>query len=87
MMYYAGNTALSWLTSQATYMLRVDLWDWEGETKWAKYGSFYVGPKSDGYRLAVTDFSGITDVGEYKLCISVERYHKTFNPNVELIIF
>jgi hypothetical protein len=46
--------------------LRIDLWDWEGEAKFAKYGTFSVGPASDGYRLAVTDFTGSSDVGKYR---------------------
>jgi hypothetical protein len=62
----AGNTALAWLSSQTSYKLRVDLWDWEGETKFGTWGEFSVGPATDGYRLKVAQFLDGNGIG--KLC-------------------
>jgi hypothetical protein len=53
------------LTSQTGYKLRVDMWDWDGKTRYAEYGTFTVGPASDGYRLDVGDYTG--DAGRHKL--------------------
>jgi hypothetical protein len=58
-----GNADLAWLTSQNDYKLRFDLQDWDEDTRYAEYGTFTVGPASDGYRLDVGDYTG--DAGTY----------------------
>jgi ficolin len=57
---FTGNADLAWLSLQTDYQMRVDLWDWEGDTRYAKYGTFSVGPASDGYRLELDGFTGNT---------------------------
>ena len=32
--------------------------DWNGESKYAQYNQFLVGPESDKFRLTVTGYSG-----------------------------
>ncbi|XP_059409098.1 microfibril-associated glycoprotein 4-like [Carassius carassius] len=44
------------LTSNRTYMLRVDLEDFTGRKGFALYSSFSVGPEADGYKLQVSGF-------------------------------
>ncbi|XP_072162924.1 microfibril-associated glycoprotein 4-like [Diadema setosum] len=43
-------------------ILRVDLRDFEGETAYATYYSFYIGPESDKYQLFVSRYDG--DAGD-----------------------
>ena len=40
------------------YELRVDMTDWNGIHKYAKYGQFHVGEPIDKYRLAVIEYQG-----------------------------
>ena len=56
--FWLGNDFLSLLTSYDTQQLRIDLEDFEGETRFAKYSSFSVGPSHDQYRLNVSGYSG-----------------------------
>ena len=44
------------LTSQLdrTYKLRIDLWDWSGQTRYAAYQDFTIASEADGYRLNFT---------------------------------
>ncbi|XP_043242752.1 techylectin-5B-like [Amphibalanus amphitrite] len=48
------------LTSQQDreYELRVDLWDWDGQTRYATYQKFTIASEADGYRLDFTDYAG-----------------------------
>ena len=45
------------MTSQLDreYELRVDLWDWEEQTRYATYQHFTIASEEDGYRLDFTD--------------------------------
>ncbi|XP_062403469.1 microfibril-associated glycoprotein 4-like [Sardina pilchardus] len=54
--YWLGLQNIFLLTHGMKYELRVDMEDWEGGTVYALYGSFFLGPESDGYRLHVFDF-------------------------------
>ena len=42
----------------APHELRVDLWDWEGNTVYAKYQSFWIGGASSSYALFIDGHSG-----------------------------
>ena len=42
----------------APHELRVDLWDWEGNTAHAKYQSFWIGGSGSRYTLFVNGYSG-----------------------------
>ena len=54
----AGNSYLHNLTSTTSYQLRVDMGDFDGETRYAEYGSFSVGSAADKYELHVSNYSG-----------------------------
>ncbi len=54
----SGNCLLHTLTSGREYSLRIDMQDFEGNTRYALYGNFAVGPAMDGFRLTATGYSG-----------------------------
>ena len=54
----SGNRKLHTLTSSRAYILRVDLEDFENETRFAVYGLFSVGSEDDGFRITVGGYSG-----------------------------
>ncbi len=54
-----GNRLLHNMTSSRKYSLRIDLEDFEGNTSYALYGQFTVGPEADGFRLELREsYSG-----------------------------
>ncbi len=58
LMLLSGNRKLHTLTSSRTYILRVDLEDFENEQRYAVYGLFSVGSEDDGFRITVGGYSG-----------------------------
>ena len=56
--HWLGNDRMHRLTSQRAYELRIDLADWEGNTRYAVYDSFSVADESDYYRLSIGPYSG-----------------------------
>ena len=40
------------------YELRIDLEDWDGETRYAQYSLFDIGGQEDNYKLAVKSYTG-----------------------------
>ncbi|XP_078699848.1 angiopoietin-related protein 1-like [Branchiostoma floridae x Branchiostoma belcheri] len=61
--YWLGNENIHRLTNQKNYRLRVDLMDWELQTKkYAEYDTFRLAGESDQYRLTVSWYSG--DAGD-----------------------
>lgn len=49
------------------YELLVIMEDFEGNSAYASYSSFFVGPEADGYRLQVTGFTeGNADAGGFQ---------------------
>ena len=46
------------LTTSKQYELRIDLGDFEGNFRYAKYSTFRIGPESEGYKLEVGGYSG-----------------------------
>ncbi|CAH1224818.1 ANGPTL1 [Branchiostoma lanceolatum] len=61
--YWLGNENIHLLTTQKSYTLRIDMSDWEGESRFAVYSTFRVSGESDGYRLTIYGFTG--DVEDY----------------------
>ena len=47
-----GNDNLHLMTADTRQRLRVDLADWEGNTKYAEYDNFTVGSAQEKYKLA-----------------------------------
>ena len=61
--FWLGNENINRLLSRTKHFeLRIDLGDFENNKAYAKYGTFMVGPESDGYRLQVGRYSG--DAGD-----------------------
>ncbi|PIK41391.1 putative ficolin-2-like [Apostichopus japonicus] len=56
--HWLGNEKLYNLTKQKTYGLRVDLEDFEGSSRYAKYNPFVVAGPADNYRLQLGSYSG-----------------------------
>ncbi|MCJ8746097.1 hypothetical protein PDJAM_G00137870 [Pangasius djambal] len=56
--YWLGLENLYWLTSQASYKLRVHMEDWQGRQAFAEYDSFHIEPESDWYRLRLGSYQG-----------------------------
>lgn len=52
--YWMGLDLLHDFLRWPSLELRIDLVDYEGEHRWAKYSNFYVGPTQDHYRLKVS---------------------------------
>ncbi len=57
-LYAAGNRRLHILTSTKNYSLRIELEDFEGNTRYASYSHFAVGSEEDGFRLSLSGYSG-----------------------------
>uniref|UniRef100_A0A672GEU1 Microfibril associated protein 4 n=1 Tax=Salarias fasciatus TaxID=181472 RepID=A0A672GEU1_SALFA len=52
----AGLELLHYLTQNGSYVLRVVLDDFDGDTAYAQYDSFHIDAESDGYALHVSGF-------------------------------
>ncbi|XP_063416422.1 ryncolin-2-like [Mytilus trossulus] len=55
---WLGNEHLHQITSQGKYKLRIDLQDFENNTKYANYNHFEVGDEKSGYKLTVAGYDG-----------------------------
>ncbi len=69
----SGNRMLHTLTSTRNYSLRFDLQDFEGNSRYASYSYFAVGPEDDGFRLSLSGYSG--NAGSCLWQHSAERPH------------
>ena len=59
LLWCAGNDNLHLLTSRKRQTLRIDMADWEGNTRYAEYDNFKVGSERDKYKLiSVGRYSG-----------------------------
>ena len=46
------------ILKEGEYELRIDLQDWEKETRYAKYNKFNLGDSASNYKLEVLGYSG-----------------------------
>ena len=53
------------------YELRIDLEDWDGEKRYAKYSIFDIGGPEDNYKLAVYGYNG--NAGDVKICYAIAK--------------
>ncbi|KAI0239866.1 Ficolin-1, partial [Lamellibrachia satsuma] len=60
--FWLGNDYLHDLTSQAHYTLRIDMEDFENNTRYAVYSNFAVASESDKYKLSLGTFSGTAEI-------------------------
>ena len=81
--YWLGLQNLHWLTSTATYELRVDLEDFDGNIAYAKYNSFQIGDERLFFRLIVGDYEGTAGDSlkrqNYKSFSTRDQEHDTHN--------
>ena len=45
-------------STSAQFELRIDLEDWDNNTRYAVYENFYITHETDGYRLHIGNYSG-----------------------------
>nr|XP_039272722.1 techylectin-5B-like [Styela clava] len=60
--FWFGLDKLHHLTSSQTYELRIDMENFNGEKKFAKYGKFEIASSSEKYKLTIGEYSG--DAGD-----------------------
>nr|AHY19013.1 FREP2 [Argopecten irradians] len=70
--FWLGNQHLHYLTSSDWYSLRVELEDFENETRYANYNIFSIGDPKDGYRAFITGYKG--DAGDDMIQCSGYRF-------------
>ncbi|XP_008570604.1 PREDICTED: fibrinogen-like protein 1 [Galeopterus variegatus] len=56
--YWLGNKNLHLLTTQGDYTLKIDLADFEKNTRYAQYKNFKVGDEKNSYELNIGEYSG-----------------------------
>ncbi|XP_052694402.1 ficolin-2-like [Crassostrea angulata] len=59
--FWLGNHKLHNLLSQGTYEMRMDMEDFDNQTRYVKYSSFNVGNESSKYTVTLSGFSGDVD--------------------------
>ena len=55
---FSGNDLLNDITSQARYVLRIDMEDFENEIRYADYTDFAVDSERNKYKLSFGTYSG-----------------------------
>ena len=55
---FLGNTNIHRITSQGYYDLKIDLEDFEGNTRYALYKNFSVSSEDDFFTLSIGTYSG-----------------------------
>ncbi|KAK4322553.1 hypothetical protein Pmani_006696 [Petrolisthes manimaculis] len=56
--FWLGLNHLNVITSQSLHEIRIDLCDYDGNRRWAKYALFYVGPEESHYHIRVDWYTG-----------------------------
>ncbi|XP_052791813.1 fibrinogen alpha chain-like [Mya arenaria] len=56
--FWLGNEKIYELTSTEDYMLRISMWDWGGNSKFAEYEHFGLLDEANLYSLSVASYSG-----------------------------
>ena len=63
--HWLGNDKLHRLTVQKPYALRVNLWDWEGQSAYALYDNFTIGSADQYYILNYGEYDVNSTAGEF----------------------
>ncbi|CAG2214195.1 Angiopoietin-related protein 1,Ficolin-1-A,Angiopoietin-1,Fibrinogen C domain-containing protein 1,Ryncolin-1,Tenascin-N,Angiopoietin-related protein 7,Angiopoietin-related protein 6,Ficolin-3,Fibrinogen C domain-containing protein 1-B,Fibroleukin,Fibrinogen-like protein 1,Ficolin-1,Ficolin-1-B,Angiopoietin-4,Tenascin-R,Ryncolin-2,Techylectin-5B,Fibrinogen C domain-containing protein 1-A,Microfibril-associated glycoprotein 4,Fibrinogen-like protein A,Ryncolin-3,Angiopoietin-2,Tenascin-X,Ficolin-2,Tenascin len=56
--FWLGNEKIHKLTTGERYQLRIELQDWNNDTKYALYNTFNLGNEASGYKLTIGGYSG-----------------------------
>lgn len=67
---YSGNHRIYEIVQQGFYELRIDMADFNSESRYAVYKRFYIGDETTGYRLHVEDYEGTAGISTL-YCISI----------------
>uniref|UniRef100_K1Q9A0 Ficolin-1 n=1 Tax=Magallana gigas TaxID=29159 RepID=K1Q9A0_MAGGI len=59
--FWLGNDILHYLLRQGTYEMRMDMADFENQTRYVKYSSFNVGNETSNYSVTLHGYSGNVD--------------------------
>lgn len=54
----SGNDVIHEITSHNRHELRIDMYDFDGQTKYAKYSMFMIGDEKSEYELTVLGYKG-----------------------------
>ena len=54
----SGNEFLSRIQAQGLYELKIELEDFSGNTRYARYTTFDIGDRTSNYKLTVAGYSG-----------------------------
>ena len=52
-----GNDMIHYLTTQSNYSLRIDMTDWQGQSKFVIYNNFRIASELDDYRISISGFN------------------------------
>lgn len=55
---FIGNHRIHEIVQQGFYELRIDMADFNSESRYAVYKRFYIGDETTGYQLHVEDYEG-----------------------------
>ena len=56
--YLSGLAPIKRILGKGHYELRIDLEDWDGQKRYAKYNNFEIGSSKSNYELTVSMYSG-----------------------------
>uniref|UniRef100_UPI00358E5D3B fibrinogen-like protein 1 n=1 Tax=Myxine glutinosa TaxID=7769 RepID=UPI00358E5D3B len=56
--FWLGNDIIHQITSQGTYILQIDLADWNGEKRFAQYQNFRIADEKKNYQLSFGEYNG-----------------------------
>lgn len=75
--YWLGNEFLHILTSKRTYRLRIDMENFEGESRYAEYAVFNIQSADNNYTLTIGNYSG--DAGDSMIGYHNNQQFSTFD--------
>jgi len=65
--YFSGNEKLHKMTEHNSYILRIELEDFNNRTRYAEYQSFTIGNAESKYRLGISGYFGDAGLFIYTL--------------------
>lgn len=81
--FWLGNDKLHHLLSQGTYEMRIDMEDFDNQTRYVKYTSFNVGDESTKYTVTISGFSG--NVVECLITVINNRTFSTWDQDNDIV--
>ena len=75
--FWLGLDKIYRLANSDTFKLRVDLEDWDEETRYAEYASFAISDEASKYKLSLGSYSGTTDCALHYITLQSHHDHIT----------